>query len=63
MRKALADMLASLDDCRLAEPGEFTRRAFLNGKTDLTRLEGLGDLLEAETQASGNKHWLSSGSA
>lgn len=50
VRKALADMLASLDDCRLAEPGEFTRRAFLNGKTDLTRLEGLGDLLEAETQ-------------
>jgi tRNA modification GTPase len=51
VRKALAETLASFDNCRLAEPGEFTRRSFLNGKTDLTRLEGLGDLLEAETQA------------
>jgi len=35
---------------RLAEAGEFTRRAFENGKLDLTEIEGLGDLLEAETE-------------
>jgi tRNA modification GTPase len=35
---------------RLAEAGEFTRRAFLNGKLDLTEVEGLGDLIEAETE-------------
>ena len=35
---------------RLAEPGEFTRRAFENGKLDLVEIEGLGDLLEAETE-------------
>jgi len=36
---------------RLAEPGEFTRRAFANGRMDLTEIEGLGDLLQAETEA------------
>ena len=35
---------------RLAEAGEFTRRAFENGKLDLTEVEGLGDLIEAETE-------------
>lgn len=35
--------------CRLAEPGEFTKRALLNGKLDLAEVEGLADLLEAET--------------
>lgn len=35
---------------RLAEAGEFTRRAFGNGKLDLVEIEGLGDLLEAETE-------------
>ena len=34
---------------RLAEPGEFSRRAFLNGKMDLIEVEGLGDLLQART--------------
>lgn len=43
--------LASLDGCRLAEPGEFTRRAFGNGKLDLTRAEALGDLIDAESAA------------
>jgi tRNA modification GTPase len=37
--------------CRPAWPGEFTRRAFLNGKLDLTEVEGLADLINAETQA------------
>ena len=36
---------------RLAEPGEFTRRAFELGKLDLTEAEGLADLLSAETEA------------
>ncbi|WP_295044852.1 tRNA uridine-5-carboxymethylaminomethyl(34) synthesis GTPase MnmE [uncultured Paracoccus sp.] len=36
---------------RLAEAGEFTRRAFLNGKMDLSEVEGLGDLLAAETES------------
>jgi tRNA modification GTPase len=36
---------------RPAEPGEFTRRAFLNGKLDLTATEGLADLIAAETEA------------
>ncbi|WCR10926.1 tRNA uridine-5-carboxymethylaminomethyl(34) synthesis GTPase MnmE [Paracoccus stylophorae] len=36
---------------RQAEAGEFTRRAFLNGRLDLAEVEGLGDLLEAETEA------------
>jgi tRNA modification GTPase len=43
--------LASLADCRLAEPGEFARRAFENGKLDLTGVEGLADLIDAETAA------------
>ena len=36
---------------RLAEPGEFTRRAFENGRLDLTEVEGLADLVQAETEA------------
>ncbi|MBD8066487.1 tRNA uridine-5-carboxymethylaminomethyl(34) synthesis GTPase MnmE [Devosia sp. PTR5] len=36
---------------RLAQPGEFTRRAFENGKLDLVSVEGLGDLLSAETES------------
>ena len=36
---------------RLAEAGEFTRRAFENGKLDLVEIEGLGDLLDAETES------------
>src|SRR5215510_6810109 len=43
--------LGTLEGCRLAEPGEFARRAFENGKVDLTAAEGLADLIEAETAA------------
>jgi tRNA modification GTPase len=43
--------LAGLEGVRLAEPGEFTRRAFENGKLDLTAAEGLADLIDAETEA------------
>ena len=41
---------AARDGVRLAEAGEFTRRAFENGKLDLTEVEGLGDLIDAETE-------------
>ena len=47
---AVADALVALG-ARPAEPGEFTRRAFLYGKMDLTAAEGIADLIEAETQA------------
>ena len=43
--------LGRLEGFRLAEPGEFTRRSFENGKIDLTAAEGLADLVEAETEA------------
>ena len=43
--------LASLEGLREALPGEFTRRAFENGRIDLTEAEGLADLLEAETES------------
>jgi tRNA modification GTPase len=43
--------LGRLDRFRLAEPGEFTRRAFANGRLDLTAVEGLADLIYAETEA------------
>ena len=43
--------LGRIPGLRLAEPGEFTRRAFDNGKLDLTAVEGLGDLIAAETPA------------
>jgi tRNA modification GTPase len=45
------DALATIPGCRLAEPGEFTRRAFEAGRFDLTAVEGLGDLIAAETKA------------
>lgn len=38
--------------CRLAEPGEFTKRAFLNGRIDLTQAEGIIDLINAKTEKS-----------
>jgi tRNA modification GTPase len=43
--------LGAVEGLRPAEPGEFTRRAFENGKLDLTRVEGLADLIGAETEA------------
>ena len=48
---ALIEALTRLPGLRLAEPGEFTRRAFENGKLDLTAAEGLADLVAAETSA------------
>ncbi|MGE0269763.1 MAG: tRNA uridine-5-carboxymethylaminomethyl(34) synthesis GTPase MnmE [Alphaproteobacteria bacterium] len=48
---ALYGALGGMSRIRLAEPGEFARRAFRNGKLDLTALEGLADLIDAETAA------------
>jgi tRNA modification GTPase len=45
------EAIATIQGCRLAEPGEFARRAFENGKLDLTGAEGLADLVDAETAA------------
>jgi tRNA modification GTPase len=49
--KSLLRILAGFANCRMAEAGEFTRRAFENGKLDLTAAEGLADLIDAETEA------------
>ena len=43
--------LGAMDDLRPAEPGEFTRRALENGRLDLAQVEGLADLIDAETEA------------
>ncbi|KFI28931.1 tRNA uridine-5-carboxymethylaminomethyl(34) synthesis GTPase MnmE [Paenirhodobacter enshiensis] len=48
---AVLRALSGFDGLRLAEPGEFTRRALENGQLDLTQVEGLSDLIEAETEA------------
>jgi len=47
----LISVLSRLPDLRPAEPGEFSRRAFLNAKLDLTEVEAIGDLVDAETEA------------
>jgi tRNA modification GTPase len=47
---AVLAMLGRQPGCRLAEPGEFTRRAFEAGRLDLAEIEALGDLLAAETE-------------
>src|SRR6059058_4914574 len=47
---AVLSALGSLEGLRAAEPGEFTRRAFANGRIDLTEAEGLADLIDAETE-------------
>jgi tRNA modification GTPase len=48
---AVVKALATIPGLRLAEPGEFAWRAFVNGKIDLAEVEGLADLVEAETEA------------
>lgn len=47
---AVLNALGEMDGLRPAEPGEFTRRAFENGRIDLAEAEGLADLLQAETE-------------
>ena len=48
---AVLSALGTIGGLRQAEPGEFTRRAFENGRIDLTEAEGLADLIEAETES------------
>ncbi|XP_059474784.1 tRNA modification GTPase GTPBP3, mitochondrial [Neocloeon triangulifer] len=48
---AMLSAIGQVQNCFPAEPGDFTRRAFLAGKMDLTEVEGLADLLSAETEA------------
>ena len=48
---AVLDALQAMDGLRMAQPGEFTRRAFEHGRIDLAEAEGLADLLAAETKS------------
>ena len=49
--EAVINTLKKQEGFRIAEPGEFTKRAVLNGKMDLTKAEGINDLIQAETEA------------
>jgi len=48
--QAILEIILTVPDIRLAEPGEFTRRAVLNGRMDLTRAEAIQDIISAQTQ-------------
>ena len=47
---ALHASISNVEKCRLAEPGEFTKRAFQNGRINLMKAESIGDLISAETE-------------
>ena len=47
---ALHETISKIENCRLAEPGEFTKRAFQNGKINLLKAESIGDLISSETE-------------
>lgn len=47
----ILSLISEIKGCRMAEPGEFTRRAVYNNKIDLTAAEGLIDLIDADTEA------------
>ncbi|RTL72766.1 MAG: tRNA uridine-5-carboxymethylaminomethyl(34) synthesis GTPase MnmE [Hyphomicrobiales bacterium] len=59
----LTRILGALPGVRMAAPGEFARRAFYNGKLDLTAVEGLADLIDAETEAQRRQALLQSSGA
>jgi len=48
--EALHQSISKIENCRLAEPGEFTKIAFQNGKIDLLKAESIADLISAETE-------------
>lgn len=50
MQKILHELIKDENMCRLAEPGEFTKRAFLNGRIDLTRAEAVMDIIGAKSE-------------
>ncbi|RUM98593.1 tRNA uridine-5-carboxymethylaminomethyl(34) synthesis GTPase MnmE [Pseudaminobacter arsenicus] len=58
---AMLEAIVGFDGVRHAEPGEFTRRAFLNGKVDLLKAEALADLVTAETESQRRFALLNSG--
>ena len=51
VEKKIYECLANISRFRIADRGEFTKRAFLNGKIDLTQAEGINDLINAETES------------
>lgn len=59
--RALIRALVEADGVRLAEAGEFSRRGFLSGKLDLSAVEGLGDLIAAETESQRKQALMQSG--
>ena len=48
--KAIQDSISKVENCRLAEPGEFTKIAFQNGKLDLLKAESIADLISSQTE-------------
>ncbi len=48
--RAVQDEISKVENCRLAEPGEFTKLAFQNGKINLLKAESIADLISAETE-------------
>ena len=54
---AVLKLLAAAKGFRMANPGEFTQRSFMNGKIDLPGVEGLSDLIDAETPAQLHQAW------
>ena len=50
VESAVCRVLGAISGCRMSEPGEFTWRAFSNGKMDLSSVEGLADLIDADTE-------------
>ena len=61
--EAIGAALGRLPGLRAAEPGEFSRRAFLNGKLDLTEAEAIADLAAAETEAQRRQALVQAGGA
>ena len=51
VEKKIYECLSNISKFRIADRGEFTKRAFLNGKIDLTQAEGINDLINAETES------------
>ena len=60
---AMLRALGAIPGTRLAEPGEFARRAFENGKIDLTQAEAIADLVDAETEAQARQALRQAGGA
>ena len=53
--EAIHSSISKIENCRLAEPGEFTKLAFQNGKINLLKAESIADLISSETKFKDNK--------